>query len=1040
MLARLATLCAAAGFLSTSGEADAYLPWTTNGAQILWRAGSPATSWDDATKTLTYRLNTLNFPAGNLPSIAQAGAALHNAFQSIEDIAGASIRFRRGVNAAASPMLGDGQVHVYFHTSAGLDPYGSDISTFFGLTYPQYDAATGTILDMDIFFNGLASAFTWSTVAPAPPIGSNDIEVTLIHEALHAIGLLHPVYFYSAAWPVGRVPELVLPDRCYAPDDRAGVRFLYPEAPLLGRITGTVQAGGVDADGAIVVATDAAGIPQATIHTLGDGTFDLRVPAGTYDVTAHHLFNSTYVGFGGAEPFRSASTASGVAVAAGLTTPGVALTCVAGAPSMKLTRIGTPGNLTTQVQFLAPGTSGTLQLAVRSSPSATFTALDVASVDLGPDVAATLGLVAALDVNTTAVNLDYTVAPGAAPGPRNLRLTRTSGERLFLPAYHAVAGAGALSVAAGPANPAAADVLTGTLDHPVLQVRLTAAAEHVRVRRLAFDVAGSGPALPNVRLWRDVDADGLGDARILTSAAFALAVPEDQTLATATFDDIGVTVPAGTSIDLVLTFDLPAAGAGDYTASLTAAGFGDQAHGMFYADVLVPTGSATGGTQTLGSVAVSALGQVEGVVAIPAGGTTTQASLVLRGTATTTQGMTGLDVELRPLGTPFSNTPTHSSATTFPSGAAIDVTAGGLVSGTSYHWQARPVSSSLGAGGWTSFGGNAETAPDFSRDTSVTTLGAPLQQLDAGLTLLPSGGLTRSTAYFRAPVASSAGFPVALEVEIVPAGQPFADAATVASPLVASGSTAQASFTGTVSGDFRWQARAVGQFGAASAWTDSLLVFHLNAGETIEADGGCAASASSAAVPLLIALLAAPLLRRRKGGAAALLLLASTPAWGDEEPVTLGASAGALFLDASFETLGTDLTLREIDGTGLGAVDVEALVAIGADLRLGLAAEAAAGGDLLLFGAGPLLAWNLGDGHSLRVGALIQALDVRESGFGDFQPAFVPRGGYEYRWGWARFGAEVRWSRFSYDEDVVDGDDTLGGAGVLVYVGVDFSP
>jgi hypothetical protein len=1026
-LLRGALLSAAAGFLSSSEPASAYQLWTVGGAQLLWRAASPSPPWDDATKTLSYRLNTTNFPAGNLPSIDQAGAALRNAFQSIEDIAGASIRFQRGADVAAPPVQNDGEVHVYFHTSAGLDPYGSDISNVFAITYPRFNGATGTLSDVDIFFNALASVFTWSTAAPTPPVGSNDIEVTLVHEALHAIGILHPVYFYAAVWPVGRVPELVLPDRCYAPDDRAAVRLLYPEAPFLGRITGTVMVGASAAARAVVVATDADGIPQATTQALADGTFDLRVPAGTYAVTAHSTFNTTYSGTGPSTPFVSASVVPGVVVGAGLTAAGVAVTCVGGSPTMKLTRIGTPGNLERQVQFLAPGTSGTLQIAVTS----TFDATDVALVDLGPGIAATLGVVAALDASTTAVDIGYTVAPGATPGPRDILLLRNDGERLFLPAYHVITGTGGLTVAAGPANPGAVDVLCGTLDHPVLQIRLSASAEDVRLRRLAFDIAGSAPPPAAVKLWRDVDADGLVGPGDISIAAAPAAV----------FDHIGVSVLAGTSIDLLLTFDLPASGTGSYTASLSAAGFSDQAHGMFYADVIAPAGGAAGGPQTLAMAVATALGQFEapaGVVPIPVNGTTTQDSIVLRAAAGVTLGLAGLEVELRPSGVAFSNAPTGSSGATFASGTAISLTEGGLVSGTSYHWQARAVSSTLGPGPWTSAGGS----PDFSRDTSATTLGLPLEQLDSALTLLPSGGLTRSTAFFRAPAMNSAGYPVSLQVEIVPAGQPFSNAATVASPLVPSGSTAQAVWNGTVSGDFRWQARAVSQFGAASAWTDSLLTFHLNAGERIEADGGCVASTSSAGTPLLLVLLIIPLLRRRKGCVAAAVLLAATPAWADEDepPITLGASVGALFMDASFETMGTDLTVREIDGSGLGALELEAFMAAGPDLRLGLGAEAALGGDVLIFGAGPLLAWRIAEGHELRAGALIETLEIRESGFGDFKPAFVPRGGYEYRRGPLRIGAEVRWSRFSYDEDVVAGDDTLGGAAFLLYAGLSYGP
>lgn len=1038
-------LVAAVGALAPGGRAEAYLPWTTDdtvgGPRVQWRAGSPSPPWDDATKTLTYRLNTLNFPAGNLPSIDQAGAALHNSFQSIEDIPGASIRFRRGTNVASSPLQGDGQVHVYFHTSSGLDPFGSDISGIFAITYPQFNGATGTIGDMDIFFNALASVFTWSTRAPSPPPGSNDIEVTLIHEALHAIGLLHPVYFYAAVWPVGRTPELVMIDRCYAPDDKAGVRLLYPEAPLLGRITGTVRIGATNVDRAIVVATDADGVPQATIHAEG-GAFDLSVPPGTYSVTAHHRRNSTYTGgdipfLGGATGFFSASVVTGVVVNAGATTSGVAVTATPGTPTMTLAQVGTPGNLASQIQVLPRGSSGTLRLAVRSTPDATFTAADVASVDLGPGITATLGPVAALNVNTTRVDLDYAVAAGAAPGVRNLRLTRTNGERLFLPAYHEVAGVGGLAIAVGPANPASAPVSAGAIDQPVLQLRLAATAvEDLRVRRLAFTLAGSAPPPLDVKLWRDANADGqvdAGDERILTSAAFALAIPSSQTLTTPLFEDIGIPLLAGTSTDLLLTFDLPAAGSGDYQVSLAAADV--ETHGMVYGDVVAPGGSAAGGVLTLGTLIAGGLGQFDGGVAIPPGGSTAQTSVTFRATVNATQGMVGFDLELTTAGAGFTGMPTHSTATTFTSGTQISLPAGGLSSGTAYQWRIRPVSTLLGTGAWV-------PGSTFSVDQSVSTLGVPREQLDFNFIPMAAGGRTRSTAYLQAPVLNSSGFPVALQVEVVPAGQAFTNTATLTTAFGTSGALARAAFSG--SGPYRWQARAVSAFGAASAWTDfgangTAADFLVNA-ETIEADAGCVASASST-VPWLGVLLLVPLLGRRKGAAALVFLLASTPAWAQE----VGVSAGALVMDSEFETIGSDLTARELDGLGLGAVDVEVLLDVGADWRVGLAGEAAFGGDLRAFGAGPLVAWRIGEGHWLRAGALFTRLEVRESGFGDFEAAVVPRAGYEYRFSLgsgfsARIGAEARWSRFEYEEDVVAGDDTLGGAAVLLYVGLGLSP
>jgi hypothetical protein len=759
------------------------------------------------------------------------------------------------------------------------------------------------------------------------------------------------------------------------------------------------------------------------------------VPAGVYAVTAHHARNSTYSGdlpFGGATPFLSAGVAGGVVVNAGATTSGVAVAATAGTPTMTLAQLGTP--LASQIQVLAPGSSGTLRIAVRSTPGATFTAADVASVDLGPGITPTLGAVAALNANTTLVDLGYVVDANAAPGVRNLRLTRTSGERLFLPSYHEVSGAGGLTIAAGPANPASAPVPVGAVDQPVLQVRLTATAvEDLRARRLAFSVAGAAPPPLEVKLWRDVNADGqvdAGDERILTSAAFA---PSPPVQTTALFENIGIPLLAGTSTDLLLTFDLPAAGSGDYQVALAAADV--ETHGMFYGDVLAPAGSAAGGVLTLGALSAGGLAQLDGGVPIPPGGSTAQSTVTFRATVNATQGMVGFDLELAPLGAAFMNAPTHATPTTFTSGTQISLAAGGLVSGTTYQWQLRPVSTILGAGPWIA-------GSTFSVDQSVTTLGVPREQLDFNLVAMPLGGRTRSTAYLQAPLSNSSGFPVALEVEVVPAGQAFANAATVVSPFGTSGALARAAFSG--SGSFRWQARAVSAFGAASAWTDfgangTAADFLVNT-ETIEADAGCIASASAAA-PWALALLLVPLLRRRKAAGILIFLLASSPAWAQE----VGVTVGGLVLDSEFETLESDLTARELDGLGLAAVDVEALFELGADWRLGVAGEAALGGDVRAFGAGPLVAWRIGDGHWLRAGALFTRIEVRESGFGDFEAALVPRAGYEYRFDLgsgfsARLGLDVRWSRFAYEEEVVAGDDTLGGAAALIYVGLGLSP
>ncbi|MDP2952240.1 MAG: hypothetical protein Q8O76_02845, partial [Chloroflexota bacterium] len=78
-------------------------------------------------------------------------------------------------------------------------------------------------------------------------------------------------------------------------------------------------------------------------------------------------------------------------------------------------------------------------------------------------------------------------------------------------------------------------------------------------------------------------------------------------------------------------------------------------------------------------------------------------------------------VEVRPLGTSFTNSPTHSGTALAYSGSPLtgSVTVTGLVQGTDYHWQAR-VAGTTGNSPWVSYGGNLETAMDFGTPTTVS--------------------------------------------------------------------------------------------------------------------------------------------------------------------------------------------------------------------------------------------------------------------------------------------------------------------------------
>src|SRR5437660_9856244 len=93
---RLGAMAAVTAFLTLlPAPAGAYLYDTVGGNPVRWGPGSPPTIWNDATKTLSWSFNQINFPQGNWPTAAQAGAAFQNSYQTLADTLGTSIRFNR---------------------------------------------------------------------------------------------------------------------------------------------------------------------------------------------------------------------------------------------------------------------------------------------------------------------------------------------------------------------------------------------------------------------------------------------------------------------------------------------------------------------------------------------------------------------------------------------------------------------------------------------------------------------------------------------------------------------------------------------------------------------------------------------------------------------------------------------------------------------------------------------------------------------------------------------------------------------------------
>jgi len=98
-----------------------------------------------------------------------------------------------------------------------------------------------------------------------------------------------------------------------------------------------------------------------------------------------------------------------------------------------------------------------------------------------------------------------------------------------------------------------------------------------------------------------------------------------------------------------------------------------------------------------------------------------------------------LEVEVRPIGAAFTGTPTGSSVRR-SSGSVATVAIAGINDDLGYHWRARTSDQTGLASAWTAFGGNEESAPDFTVDVPATHLGFVQQPTDvaAGFSIQPA--------------------------------------------------------------------------------------------------------------------------------------------------------------------------------------------------------------------------------------------------------------------------------------------------------------
>jgi hypothetical protein len=215
--------------------------------------------------------------------------------------------------------------------------------------------------------------------------------------------------------------------------------------------------------------------------------------------------------------------------------------------------------------------------------------------------------------------------------------------------------------------------------------------------------------------------------------------------------------------------------------------------------------------------------QSDSATVVATGDTVAQNAVVLRGVVSDPDRPDSLrlEVEVKPTSVAFTGTSTVLGAPVANGQAAL-VRVAGLADDSAYHWRARAVDQTGRSGNWLSYGGNAETVPDFVLGNSLvlpTTLG---QFKSDGVTALAVGASNvTQTLVFKGFVADPAqGEFVRLEVEYQPVGTPFSNVANVSSPLTMPPATVQVTSTSlTDNVSYHWQAREVSQTGRASSWT-----------------------------------------------------------------------------------------------------------------------------------------------------------------------------------------------------------------------------
>lgn len=212
---------------------------------------------------------------------AQFEGAVSRAFSTWEAVSTSAVSYAFGGFTSSAPGEDDGRSTLGFLSEPSLDRVLASTSFLI-------DAATGELLESDIFFN---AAFAWS-VASVGERNRWDVESIALHEIGHLSGLGHSAIGETESLDGGlrvlSIGAVMFPValgagdvslRTLRPDDIAGISDLYPAnrfSAETGSLSGRVTRRGQGVFGAHVLAFDIAGGDLVGNFTLDDaGNFSI---------------------------------------------------------------------------------------------------------------------------------------------------------------------------------------------------------------------------------------------------------------------------------------------------------------------------------------------------------------------------------------------------------------------------------------------------------------------------------------------------------------------------------------------------------------------------------------------------------------------------------------------------------------------------------------------------------------------------------------------------------------------------------------------